>query len=86
MSPPGLVPFCLALRVTMSSRRENISCSLSSGVKSRILTPRSLNPFPVRSRLRRRTVTSLSAVESRSAPREKRRGSIISMSAVNDSG
>ena len=37
MSPPGLVPFCFALRVTMSSSRENISCSLSSGMKSRML-------------------------------------------------
>ena len=29
MSPPGLVPFCFALLVTMSSSSENISCSLS---------------------------------------------------------
>ncbi len=74
MSPVGLVPFCFALLVTMSSSSENVSCSSSDGVKSSALTVRFLKPLPDRSVLRRRTVTSLSALESRSAPRENRRG------------
>jgi hypothetical protein len=39
-----------------------------------------------RSRFGRRTVTSLRAFESSSAPRENRRESVISRRAVNDSG
>ena len=86
MSPVGLVPFCLALFVTMSSSREKFSCSLSDGVKSRMSTTRFLKPLSGRSVLSRHTVTSLSALESNSAPRENLRGSIISISAVKDSG
>ena len=38
MSPPGLVPFSLALLVTISSSSANISCSSSRGVNGSALT------------------------------------------------